>query len=167
MRTWEWTSEPVLWNVCVANSDRNEITIRHNAAKPIWNLSFRGTHVMNSTCVRVYVHFVHLAWAKNDLDELEHQSLLNHFTCRHVVCGSCLSIFPSLSAFASLFIFFFSGRSVIYMPFLLFTFAPCTLAWISRISELDISDSFYRRLHSNRTSHHTVQHTHIHEVCQI
>lgn len=37
--------------MCVENSDRNEITIRHNAAKPIWNLSFRGTHVMNSTCV--------------------------------------------------------------------------------------------------------------------
>lgn len=55
MRERDWTT----WSIameCVANSDRNEITIRHNTAKPIWNSSFRGNET-NSTCVCAFRSF--------------------------------------------------------------------------------------------------------------
>lgn len=65
-----------------------------------------------NVCVNVY--FVHLAWTKNDLDEPEHHSLLNHFTCRHVVCGSCLSISFSLSLCFSFHLLFSRALGDLY-----------------------------------------------------
>lgn len=137
---------------CVANSDRNEITIRHNS-KTHLEFIILGS-VMNSTCVSFIWHGPNALW---------HQIRLKPFYMSSRRVWFIFAIHVSASLF--IFCFLFSTRALmIYMPFLLFTFAPCTSRMNSRIFELDISDKFLSS--TSLKPHHTTLHCNVYKLCQ-